>query len=69
MKSSYKKEVKSVIKAAEKQGWRAELTKNGHWRLYAPDGKNIVHAPGTASDHRGLKNTIAQMKRYGFKWK
>lgn len=63
------KDFKKVRKEAVKQGWRVEMTKNGHWRLYAPGGENTVHAPGTPSDHRGLKNTIAQMRRYGFKWK
>lgn len=63
------KDFKKVIKAAEQQGWRCERTRNGHWRLYAPDGKNIVHAAGTPSDRRGLDNTIAKMRQYGFVWK
>lgn len=67
--ASAKKDFKEVRREAERQGWRVELTPGGHWRLYAPDGKNIVHAAQTPSDHRNLANVIAQMRRYGFKWK
>lgn len=60
---------KKVVKAAKEQGRRAETTKKGHWRLYAPDGINIVHAAGTPSDHHSLENAISQMRKYGFEWK
>jgi hypothetical protein len=63
------KEWKKVIKEAHRQGWRCVLLKSGHWRLYAPDGENIVHAGGTPSDRRSLDNTISEMRRYGFRWK
>lgn len=66
--ASAKKDFKKVLDQATKQGWRVEQTKGGHWRLYAPDGEHIVHAASTPSDHRALANTIAQMRRYGFKW-
>jgi hypothetical protein len=62
-------EVRELLDAAEKQGWRVELTKKGHWRCYAPDGINIVIVSGTPSDRRSLRNAIAQMRRYGFQWK
>lgn len=58
-----------MVKEAERQGWRCELLKSGHWRLYAPDGEHIVHKASTPSDHRDLANTIATMRRYGFKWR
>lgn len=67
--ASAKKDLKSVLKEAERQGWRVVPTKGGHWRLYAPDGVNIVHTAGTPSDHRALDNTIAKMRQYGFEWK
>jgi hypothetical protein len=61
--------MKKLVREAERQGWRVEPTKSGHWRFYAPDGEHIVHASGTPSDHRSLDNLVAQMRRYGFKWK
>ena len=70
MASSAKKDWKKVMDEAKRQGWRCVLLKgSGHWRLYAPDGKNTVHAGGTPSDRRSLDNTIARMRQYGFTWK
>jgi len=61
-------EVKELLDAAEKQGWRVERTKKGHWRCYAPDGDTIVIVPGTPSDRRSLRNAVAEMRRGGFQW-
>jgi hypothetical protein len=60
------KDLKKLVRAARKQGWTVEQTKNGHWRFKAPDGIGLVHASGTASDHRSMANLLAQLKRYGF---
>ncbi len=62
------KEVKAIIREAERQGWRSRLMSNGHTRLYAPDGKTQITLPGTPSDHRALKNAISDMRRVGFQW-
>ena len=67
--ASASKDFRKVIREAERQGWRVEQTKGGHWRFYAPDGVNIVHAAGTPSDRRSFDNTIAQLRKYGFEWR
>lgn len=67
--ASTAKEWKKVINEAERQGWRCEQLKSGHWRLYAPDGEHIVHAAGTPSDHRSFDNAVGRMRQYGFVWK
>lgn len=67
--ASAKKDLKKILAEAERQGWRVQLLKSGHYRLYAPDGKSIVHAASTPSDHRAVDNMIAQMRAYGFTWK
>lgn len=67
--ASASKDFKKVIREAERQGWRAVQTRNGHWALYAPDGIGLVHAAGTPSDHRSLANTIGRMRNYGFVWR
>lgn len=66
---AWKKELKELLGEAEKQGWRVELRKGGHYKLYAPDGKHIVTVGSTPSGRRGLANTVAMMRRYGFRWK
>lgn len=57
-----------VWQAAEAQGWRTEVKKKG-WMLFPPDkSKAPVMVHRTPSDHRALKNTIAEMRRQGFVW-
>lgn len=62
------KEYKKLIKEAERQGWRCEYTKDG-CQLYAPDGANIVTIHFTETDAHAVRNTIARMRCFGFKWK
>lgn len=56
-----------VIRAAQMQGWRLELSQKGHPRLYAPDGKTIIGHSGTPSDFRAFHNFRARLKRAGVK--
>lgn len=63
-----KKELQELIQEAERQGWRAVRTQKGHWALYAPDGRTIVHLAGTPSDWRAIHNAISRMRRAGFIW-
>lgn len=37
--------------------------------FFAPDGINKVTSGGTPGDHRAQANLLAQLRRYGFKWK
>lgn len=67
--ASAKKELKEIIREAERQGWRVGKTKKGHPQFFVPDGENIVTAAGTPSDHRSIDNLVARLRRYGFKWK
>lgn len=62
------KEAKEIVRAALKQGWRVVDKKKG-WALYDPSGKHMEMLHKTPSDHRGLANSVARMRRYGFKWK
>ena len=64
------RDVRQLVAALREQGWRVELTKNGHYRAYPPAGAGSpVFLPGTPSDHRSLANTIALLRRRGFAWK
>jgi predicted RNA binding protein YcfA (HicA-like mRNA interferase family) len=44
--SAAKKELKEIVREAERQGWRAGKTKKGHLKFFAPDGENIVTTEG-----------------------
>lgn len=62
------KEVRELVAEAERQGWRCELRKSGHWMLFPPNGMGPVVMAGTPSDHHWKRNTIAKMRRAGFVW-
>lgn len=65
--ADYKKRVNEIIDQAEAQGWTVTITGGGHLRFIPPDkNKPMVHAPATSSDHRGLANTVSQLRRSGF---
>ncbi len=64
-----KKEIKELLAEAERQGWRVEKSPGGHWKLYAPNGRDLVVLPSTPSSSRTLANIVARMRRSGFIWK
>lgn len=66
--ASAQKELREIIRAAERQGWRAEK-RSRHWKLYSPDGEAIVVAAATPGGGRWKANLIAELRRYGFEWK
>ncbi len=64
-----KMDVKKILRAAKAQGWRIERTRKGHLRLVPPDPKApMVIGSGNPSDHRAIRNLLAQMKRSGLVW-
>lgn len=61
-------DTRRLLNEAERQGWTVSPGKGGHIKLYSPDGFTIVTMGSTESDRRALRNTIARMRRAGFKW-
>ncbi|MFE1785623.1 hypothetical protein ACFW9F_24380 [Streptomyces sp. NPDC059506] len=59
------KEVRQLLKKLARQGFDVELTRNGHYKVYW-DGRFVGTLAGTPSDHRSLKNSVANLKRAGF---
>lgn len=66
---SAKKELKEIVKSAEKQGWRVKRTKKGHLMFLAPDGVNKLTTGGTPGEYKAIDNLLAHLRRHGFKWK
>jgi 5-enolpyruvylshikimate-3-phosphate synthase len=60
------KEMKSLIKALQRQGFRVKELKSG-WIIY-PQDRSLpgVTAHKTPSDHRAMLNLLAHLKRVGF---
>jgi predicted RNA binding protein YcfA (HicA-like mRNA interferase family) len=63
------KDLKQILRTAEWQGWRVELQRGGHYKLYPPNGDRIVTTGSTPSAPSALRNLIAEMRRRGFEWK
>ncbi|WP_372502250.1 type II toxin-antitoxin system HicA family toxin [Tistrella mobilis] len=58
--SSQMKEARRLL---ERQGFIATKTRGGHWRFEHPEMNGPVFAPDTPSDHRGMKNLFATLRR------
>jgi hypothetical protein len=59
------KDIKSLIKQAECQGWEVRLTKNNHYKWLSPIGRFFFSA-STPSDYRAVDNIKKDLTRYGF---
>lgn len=57
-------EIKEVIAAVEKCDWTAELRNTGHYHLTGPNGEKYT-CSSTPSDHRSIKNHVADLRRLG----
>jgi predicted RNA binding protein YcfA (HicA-like mRNA interferase family) len=55
--------MREVRRQLERQGFIATKTRGGHWRFEHPDMIGVVFAPDTPSDHRGIKNLQATLRR------
>ena len=56
-------QMREVRRQLERQGFIATKTRGGHWRFEHPDMIGVVFAPDTPSDHRGIKNLQATLRR------
>lgn len=65
--SKESKELREIVKNAQTQGWRVERARNGHWKFYSPNGRDLIVEADTPSDWRGRKNFLSRMRRAGFK--
>ncbi len=62
------KEVKALVAAARKQGWRVKETKKGYM-VRDPSGSHSETLHRTPSDWRSIRNSLSRMRQYGFQWK
>lgn len=56
-----------LIREAERQGWRVKRISCGGWLLRSPDGVSQVTIHPTPSDPRTEQNTLALLRRGGFR--
>jgi len=58
--------VAEVLERCEDLGCTVCKTKKGHFKVLIPDG-GIVITASTPTDHRAIKNILAQLRRGGLK--
>lgn len=64
--ADYKKQLKSLVAAAEDANWDVSKTSGGHWRFVPPDKEHqIVIATATTRDPRAVVNLQASLRRSG----
>lgn len=61
--SDLKKELRKILRAAEKQGCAISITRNNHVKIDTRNG--IVFCAKTPSDRRGLLNLRAILRQKG----
>lgn len=61
------KEMREVVKALRDQGFEVRVTSRQHVQVLK-DGKVVGIFAGTASDHRSFRNSLAYLRRAGFRW-
>jgi hypothetical protein len=66
---SLKKELRQILKEARRQGWRVELTRSGHYKLYPPGGERPLFTGSTPSSPSAIRNLLSAMRSCGFRWK
>lgn len=60
-----KKDIRKLSKELTAQGFQIRTTRREHL-LVQRDGVTVAGFAGTPSDHRSIKNSIAQLRRAGF---
>ncbi|MFI5814864.1 hypothetical protein ACIA7S_28395 [Streptomyces sp. NPDC051643] len=58
---------RKLEKALKAQGFEVVPTQNGH-KTVRKNGIRVTTLPGTASDHRSMKNCLAALRRAEFQW-
>ena len=62
-----RKELRELLEEAQRQGWRVERGRGGHYKAFAPSGEGIVTLPSTPGG--SLAPYVARMRRMGFTWR
>lgn len=59
------KELRPLIREAQRQGWTVELTRRGRYRWTNPAGGTPYFSASTPSDRRAVHNIVSDLHRRG----
>lgn len=57
--------IRYLLRQARAAGFTTQRAKSGHWKIRAADGRLVATCAGTPSDHRGVRNLAAALRRAG----
>lgn len=57
------REMSQYLAALRGQGYSTALSRNGHVKVYSPEGCLVTVASGTPSDFRSVRNLRARVRR------
>lgn len=64
--ASMKKDIKDLLRRLVRSGYSVRMTRSNHW-MVSLDGQLVTVLPGTPSDWRSYRNSLADLKRAGFR--
>ncbi len=56
-------ETQQLLRWARQRGWRVEKRNGGHWAMYAPNGRDIVHLSDTPGNPDSTRYQKVRMER------
>lgn len=61
----HRDQLREVLERAERQGWRVSGGGDRHYKLMAPNGRDIVVTSGSTSDRNAIRALLSRMRRTG----
>lgn len=61
------KDLRKIVRALKAQGFEVAVTGKGHL-VVTREGALVATFSGTASDWRSIRNSLAPLRRAGFRW-
>ena len=62
------KDLRKILKAIQDAGYLVVINKKGHPEVYDEDGHKVTTFAGTPGDWRSRRNSLAPLRRRGFRW-
>jgi hypothetical protein len=62
-----RRDVDILLEKAWEQGCDIRIAGNGHFKIYMPNGEDLISMPATPSGYRTLRNKRGQLRRAGLK--
>jgi hypothetical protein len=61
------KDLKKIVEALIAQGFTVTVSRRAHY-IVRKNGMFVTTFTGTGKDYRGMRNAIADARRFGFQW-